>query len=160
LDKNTNLISNISSFPSDNDSELLQALEKFIQEYKRNKQIHKIPIRLFGIRLGVLETIVKYLRETGLSYAEIAKILERDQRTIWTSYNKATKKQNTPFTINSDDQFIDIGIFADKKYSPMQRLVTELISKGYSLKDISSLLNRSYKNIWMIKKGLNGKRRK
>ena len=54
----------------------------------------KIPSEIFRNRdLAVLESLVKYLRESlGLSYAEIASLLNRDDRTIWTVYSRAKKK--------------------------------------------------------------------
>lgn len=46
-------------------------------------------------KLSVLETIVKHLKETfHLSYHAIAQLLMRDDRTIWTVYHRALKKNN------------------------------------------------------------------
>ena len=45
--------------------------------------------------LSVLESIVEYLKEKrNLSYHEIAELLGRDDRTIWTVYDRAKKKRN------------------------------------------------------------------
>lgn len=150
----SNLISITSNLISDSDKDLLTALEGFIAQYKLSKQAQHIPLRLFSNKkLGILEVIVKYLKEnTPLSYAEIAKLLNRDQRTIWTTYSKAIKKHKEPFKINSNDEFVSIGPFSNTKYSPLQVLIKELEEKGNSLKQIAKLTNRSYKNIWMTKK--------
>ena len=44
-------------------------------------------------KLSVLETIVYYLKKTySLSYHDIALLLRRDDRTIWTVYQRALKK--------------------------------------------------------------------
>lgn len=53
-----------------------------------------IPIEIFQDRsLAVLEVLVRYMKdELGLSYAEIAVLLNRDDRTIWTVYNRGKKK--------------------------------------------------------------------
>jgi len=52
-----------------------------------------LPISIFNNKLGMLESASLYLKdEKGLSFKEIAKILKRDYKTIWTSYNKAKKK--------------------------------------------------------------------
>ena len=53
-----------------------------------------IPSYIFKDRkLSVLEAIVKYLKEERqLSYHEIAVLLKRDDRTIWTVYNRVKKK--------------------------------------------------------------------
>lgn len=54
---------------------------------------HFIPISTFQNKLGALESIVLYLKdELNLSYHNIAVLLDRDDRTIWTVYNKAKKK--------------------------------------------------------------------
>jgi len=43
--------------------------------------------------VSVLEAIVKYLKEKkNLTYHEIAVLLNRDDRTIWTVYQRARKK--------------------------------------------------------------------
>ena len=150
----SNLVSITSNLISNADKDLLISLEGFLSQYKRSKQIQNIPLKLFSSpKLGVLEVIVKYLKEnTPLTYSDIAKLLNRDQRTIWTTYSKAIKKHKEPFKINSDDEFISISAFSDMNYSPLQVLINELERKGNSLKQIARLTNRSYKNIWMTKK--------
>jgi DNA-binding CsgD family transcriptional regulator len=145
----SNFISNLSNFLSGNDKDLLQALEVFIQDYKHQKIITQIPLRLFSGKLAASEVIIKYLKESGLSYAEISKIINRDQRTVWTTYSKAIKKQKELFTIKNDDILIDINIFSTKN-KPLRSLIKHLILKGYSTKQVAKLLNRSYKNIWMM----------
>lgn len=43
--------------------------------------------------LGILESLVYYLRnEFNLKYAEIARYVNRNQRTIWTTYKRAERK--------------------------------------------------------------------
>jgi hypothetical protein len=150
----SNLVSITSNLISTADKDLLMALEGFIVQYKRSKNIQNIPVILFSTKkLGVLEVIVKYLKENNsLSYVEIAKILNRDQRTIWTTYSKAIKKHKETFRINHDDEFISISSFSDMNYSPLQVLIKELEERGNSLTQIAKLTNRSYKNIWMTKK--------
>jgi len=131
------------------DSSLLNALETVIADYKKQKSIRFIPLDLFSNRkLGVLEVVVKYLKENHeQSYHEIAILLKRDDRTIWTTYNKAIKKHHDAFSIKDNDS-IDIGIFSDRKQAPLQALVRHLKAKGMNLKQIAKLLNRDYKTIW------------
>ena len=54
-----------------------------------------VPSGIFTDRtVSVLESMVKYLKdEKGFTYKEIALMLNRDQRTIWTVYSRAEKKQ-------------------------------------------------------------------
>jgi DNA-directed RNA polymerase specialized sigma24 family protein len=53
-----------------------------------------VPLKIFiEQRLSPLETLVVYLKEQRqLSYHEIAELLQRDDRTIWTTYMRAKKK--------------------------------------------------------------------
>lgn len=53
-----------------------------------------IPTFIFKDRtLAALEAIVVYLKDSqGMTYAQIAKLVNRDQRTIWTTYTRAKKK--------------------------------------------------------------------
>ncbi len=55
---------------------------------------YDIPVRMFrDTRLSVLEAIVVFLKEEfRLSYHEIAMLLKRDDRTIWTVHERAGKK--------------------------------------------------------------------
>ncbi len=53
-----------------------------------------IPSSIFRDRsLSVLEVLVRYLKdEKKLSFHEIAVLLNRDDRTIWTVYSRGRKK--------------------------------------------------------------------
>jgi len=53
-----------------------------------------IPVRIFrDSTLSILEAIVVFLKdESGLSYHEIAMLLKRDDRTIWTVHDRAGRK--------------------------------------------------------------------
>ena len=59
-----------------------------------NERYLNVPTFIFKNRdLAALEAIVIYLRDThGYNYAQIAKLLNRDDRTIWTTYQRAKKK--------------------------------------------------------------------
>lgn len=56
---------------------------------------YKIPVSIFKeSKLSPFETIVKYLKEEmKLNYHQIGILLNRDERNIWTVYNRATRKQ-------------------------------------------------------------------
>ena len=85
--------------------EVLNRNEKNIwHTYKRTTEKHKqplqflrspyfFPVSIFQNTLGVLENIVIYLKdELHLSYHHIAVLLARNDRTIWTMYQRAKKK--------------------------------------------------------------------
>jgi hypothetical protein len=61
-----------------------------------DSELH-IPIKLFKDRsLSVLEVIAEYMKEwLNLRYCHIARLLHRDDRTVWTAYNRAKIKRRT-----------------------------------------------------------------
>ncbi len=78
----------------------LERVTKYLKEIKNIKpkttgEKHSIPIAIFSDRtLSTLEHIITYLKEQhGLRYKEIALILNRDQRTVWTTYQRSMKKR-------------------------------------------------------------------
>ena len=52
----------------------------------------RIPFTAFTRRLSILECICVYLKSQGNSYAEISRMIDRDQRTVWTVCKRAEKK--------------------------------------------------------------------
>ena len=56
---------------------------------------YSIPVSILQDRnLSVLENIASYLKDTfGLTYHKVAVLLNRDDRTIWTVYQRAKKKK-------------------------------------------------------------------
>jgi hypothetical protein len=54
-----------------------------------------IPSNIFVDRsISVLEAVTEYLKEQrNMSYHEIGILLNRDERTIWTCYNRTLKKR-------------------------------------------------------------------
>jgi len=62
--------------------------------YYRNENIN-IPCSILNDRnVAVLEAITEYLKDKkGLTYHEIALLLNRDDRTIWTCYYRAKRKR-------------------------------------------------------------------
>lgn len=56
--------------------------------------LDSIPIEVLQDRnLGLLQSVTVYLKDKrNLTFHDIAKLLKRDDRTIWSTYNKAKKK--------------------------------------------------------------------
>jgi len=71
-----------------------QARKKHAERFILKKDALWIPLSIFSkTRLSALEAIVVYLKEeTSLNYHEIALLLKRDDRTVWTVYQRARKK--------------------------------------------------------------------
>ncbi|MEM4398084.1 MAG: sigma factor-like helix-turn-helix DNA-binding protein [Candidatus Woesearchaeota archaeon] len=62
---------------------------------KKNNNEINIPLSIFNNRdFSFMESVVFYMKETlNMSYHDIADSLNRDDRTIWTIYNRALKKR-------------------------------------------------------------------
>lgn len=59
----------------------------------RTKSEFYIPLTIFSSRHTCFESVCLYLRDDfGLSFSQIGKLLERDERTVWTIYKRAKKK--------------------------------------------------------------------
>jgi len=147
---------------SEENEPVLRALQSFIETYRnqisRNKNIY-IPVDLFSNRrLGILEIVVKYLKENHfLSYAEIAKLTGRNPRTIWTTYNNVQRKYRDSFDEKETEIMIPCSIFVNRTQGPLEALVCYLKDNcEMNCKQISLALNRNYNTVWLSYK--NGKK--
>jgi len=111
-----------------------------------------MPITLFANRsMGVLEILVKYLHENhAMRFADIARLLNRDPRTIWCTYAKAKRK--APYRlIDMPSKQIPISAFQDRNLAALESLVkyckqTLLMSNP----EISKIINRDTRTIWAV----------
>jgi hypothetical protein len=71
-----------------------KASEKQKEPIKLKETGINLPISIFeNKKLTILESLIVYLKDKeGRKYSEIAKLLYRDQRNIWTIYSRAIKK--------------------------------------------------------------------
>jgi len=110
-----------------------------------------IPISIFNNKkLSVLEAVVKFLKEEqGLRHKEIGKLLNRDNRSIWTTYNNAIKKLSKKFIIKDSKFHIPVGIFSDRRLGALEALSEYLKDNNeLSYHKIAVLLNRNDRTIW------------
>lgn len=81
------------------DRTIWAAYNKALQKRKERLVVRKSEITISYVifqerKLSVLESLVKYLKEHyKLRFSEIAVLLNKDQRNIWTVYNRAKKKE-------------------------------------------------------------------
>jgi hypothetical protein len=110
-----------------------------------------IPITIFTKELGGLEAVVKYMKENlNMNYREIAREIERDERTIWTAYKKACEKQKEHVRIKETEINLPISIFENKKLTILEAIIIYLKEKGKKYSEIAKLLDRDPRNIWTI----------
>ena len=151
------------------DIKLKELLKIFISHLKNNHKLNSgeiadlfgkkidrkesLPISIFNNEeLSCLETVVKFLKEDfNLKNHEIALLLNRNDRTIWATYNIACKKRKEKLIVKESERKIPISIFTERKLSVLEAIVgylKEQIELTYS--EVSRLLNRDSRNIWTI----------
>ncbi len=110
-----------------------------------------IPASIFTDKIGGLEALVKYLKENlELTYHEIALLLNRNDRTIWTAYNKSQIKMPEKLKITKTLVHIPSSIFKNRKLTIFEAIVVYLKEKEMKYSEIGKLLNRDQRNIWTI----------
>lgn len=131
--------------------EVVDLLEKTEKTLKDRGVL--IPISIFdNEELSAFETICKYLKEElGLTYHKIAVILERDDRTIWDSYNEAVNKRKERLLVKKSPVSIPVSIFKERRLSVLESLVSYL-KDNFNLRysEIAALLNRDERNVWTV----------
>lgn len=137
-------------------------IERVKRVYVRKREV-MIPLGIFSKKLGALEALTKYLKENlDMKYSEIGRLLVRDERTIWSSYDKAKKKMGVGFVVGKIGLEIPISEFSDNRLTILERIVVYLkdgMQKKYS--EISEIIDRDQRNVWgtysKAKKKLNGR---
>ena len=112
-----------------------------------------IPVSVFSTEeLSALESVCKYLKEDlEFSYNKIALLLNRNHRTIWTTYNNAVGKLKDKLVVKESRYFVPASVFADRKLSVLEAIVSYLRER-YKLRysEIAVLLNRDERNVWSV----------
>jgi hypothetical protein len=149
------------------DHKIIPVLESLIAVYKEEQlknrhssDIPQLPLHIFSEkRLGILEAATKYLKENqSMKYCEIAKHLNRDERTVWVSYNNAIKKRKNKFEPAKIEHYIPCNIFSNRKLGPLESLVVYLRDDlKLSIQEISKYINRNYMSVYLSYK--NGKKK-
>ncbi|GEM_PF-1395097 len=129
----------------------------------RKLREEKIPISVFTKQLGGLEAVVKYLKENlQLTYHEISQLINRDERTVWASYNKAREKMPEKLKVKEKEEkgiSVPLSIFSTE-LTALEAIINYLKEKEFRNKEIAELLNRDERNIWTIYNKISKKAKK
>ncbi|MBI2557691.1 sigma-70 region 4 domain-containing protein [Candidatus Woesearchaeota archaeon] len=110
-----------------------------------------IPVSVFQFKeLSALEAICKYLKEElEFNYSKTALMLNRDSRTIWTTYKNAAGKRKERLPLKDSRFFIPINALKNRKLSVLESIISYL-KENFNLKysEIAALLNRDERNVW------------
>ncbi len=110
----------------------------------------KIPLAIFREKIGVAEVLCKYLKENlKLKFSEIARLTNRDERSIWVSYRNATKKKKERLDVE-ERMLIPISILSDRRLSVLEAIVNYLKERGFRNSEISEILCRDQRNIYTL----------
>jgi len=134
-----------------------KSIRKIIGTVVKNSANYEIliPTSIFCDRsLSFAEALVEFLREEYcLSYHEIGVLTNRNERNIWTLYNRAIiKRRSREQKVRSvSNIFIPLSIVKDRSLSILEVVVKYLIENtALSNHQIALLLNRSDKTIWTV----------
>ena len=110
-----------------------------------------IPVSIFTKKLRILESIVKYLKEElNLSYHNIGIALNRDERNIWQTYQRAIKKLSEKLQISPAKYFIPASIFQNE-LSILENICIYMKDElKLSYHEIAVLLQRNDRTIWAM----------
>ncbi|HJX05878.1 MAG TPA: hypothetical protein VJ461_04145 [Candidatus Nanoarchaeia archaeon] len=135
---------NIQSLPEESEG----TLSVFYLNLKYAGEIY-LPISIFKNKLTPLQVVIKYLRENlSKSNKQIAMLLGRDQRAIWSTY-KSVEKAKIEWKEDSDIQ-VPLEIFRDEKLSAFEALVIFLLNLELNYSDIARLLGKDPRTIWTV----------
>ena len=143
--------SKLNSIPEKEKTYLIDYLGYIIDHLKKQSQEirYSIPITIFDNKsLSALEAIVKYLREEhNISFVKISRLLNRSDKTIWATYQKAKVKMPSKLFVKESRFYIPISIFSERRISVLENIVVYLKSHDLSYNEIAKLLNRGYRTI-------------
>ncbi len=149
------------------DDRVLQALRLLFEQLQSNYGLSEdeilsqvkgaplvtVPVSLFADkRARPLELLCIYLKgERNLSFKEIAALLNRDYRTVWTTCSNASRKLKGKLTIAASKYNLPVAIFGNRRLSVLEAVVAHM-KEQFSLKfvEIASLIGRDQRNISAI----------
>lgn len=103
------------------------SLHELVSLYTEVSPEESVPVSIFSTKLSPSEALCRYLKENrNLSFHEIAVLLNRDDRSIWTSYSRSSKKDKCAFRQVKGDILLPISLFHDRSFSILEHVITHL----------------------------------
>ena len=128
----------ISKFNDLSKENKIRLISYFIDELKRLHDVNEqeilgrkeisVPVGIFANDvLSSLEAIVKYLKEElKIKFSKVGKLLNRSNKTIWSTYHNASKKMPSDYGTISHDILIPVSIFSNRTYSVLENVINFL----------------------------------
>ena len=141
---------------ADESRELLRSILRFMKEkqglnlnelvgiYSALTPEESVPVSIFSQRLSPSEALCKYLHEERkLNFHEISAIINRDERSVWTSCRRAARKMPKRLEAKESDISIPLTEFTDRSRSILEHVVTYMNTKHrLSNREIAKMLNK------------------
>ncbi len=127
-------------------------LEDLLQLYREVQKEISIPLSIFSSQLNPLEALYSYLQKKhSLSNKEISQLLQRNEKSVWATLNRA-KKHPLKYS-NQEKYFLPISIFKNNRLTVLESVVDHLYQL-YHLKNpqIAHLLGKSPNSIAVLHK--------
>jgi len=118
---------------------------------KEKDKLISVPLDIFQTKLSPLESICKYLKDNlAYNFSQIAKLLSRDDRTIWITYENS-KKKKVLFKISKTSYIIPIVILSNRKFSILENLTLYCTQElNLTIKELARLLNKKPSSLWTV----------
>lgn len=152
----------IAKFNELSNQDKIELISYFISELKRlhditeqeifGKKETSIPVGVFDNDvLSSLEAIAKYLKEElKLKFSRIGNLLNRSNKTIWATYNKAFKKMPSSFGAISRDILIPASALSNRSFSTLESVVGFIKDLEYSNHEVAQMLHLDDRTIWTV----------
>ena len=165
---------NIETFSSNSDDIIISAIKKndliklakkiavhlkeqhniSLQEALKTEEIpeESLPVEIFATKLSPAEAVVKYLKENcKLRFRDIALMLNRDERSVWGSYDRAKQKIPSSLKIIKSVVRIPVSILKDRRIAMLESVVFYLKeTRGISVGEIAHLMNKAQTTIYTV----------
>jgi hypothetical protein len=175
-DRNESLLQIYSKEP-DSINESLAIIKEISQKHNINfKQIEEllknrdkyiaVPVSIFrSSLLGPLEALVRYLKDVmDYNFSKIAKLLKRDETTIWMTYHNSLEKSKTlvldlemkdvdfkGMNVKREELIVPLSVFFSRQISILEALCLYLKENfGLNYHDIGLLLERDERTVWTV----------
>ncbi|MBU2523167.1 MAG: hypothetical protein KKE23_02660, partial [Nanoarchaeota archaeon] len=113
----------------------------------RREKLETVPIGIFkNSQMGPAENLVKYMKENHkMKFSEIASAINRNDRTIWVTYQNASEKMKDKLKAEGID--IPVSIFKDRRLSILESLIIYLRENNLKHVEIANMLGKDQRNI-------------
>lgn len=117
--------------------------------------LNNIPLSVFSSPLSPFEACIKYLKDSGMSISDIARITSRKPNTISTTYLHASNKYPQIFCRDDEAALkkhsLPVYVVAYRKLSPFEAIVMyQRHILDMKIPEIARLMNRDCRVIWQI----------